>query len=165
MQSLPCKRHPHISPHVTGAEAIPKGLLALLRALIWVYRCKKWVTPTELSSESRAVTALGRVLSFPRLELKMGETTQRLCLGTNENKQTPNAKEGQVLSLRWPSPPHRPSLSLMKASAYLPISLHLRPSSPSPSCHHGLVYEPLPWKDRLIEDLAQLRPAWFPFAP
>lgn len=39
------------------------------------------------------------------------------------------------------------------------------PAPPSPSCHHGLVYEPLHSKDRLIEDLAQLRPAWFPFAP
>lgn len=37
--------------------------------------------------------------------------------------------------------------------------------SPRISCHLGFVYEPLPWKDRLIEDLAQLRSAWFPFPP
>lgn len=28
----------------------------------------------------------------------MGETTQRLCLGTKENKQTPNAKEVLIKS-------------------------------------------------------------------
>lgn len=70
----------------------------------------------------------------------------------------------------FPEAPHltttitTPSPSLMKASTYLPIHFHLFPGTPSPSCHHGLVYEPLLSKDRLIEDLAQLRPAWFPFA-
>lgn len=42
--------------------------------------------------------ALGHVLFYPRLELKMGETTQRLCLGTEENKQTPNTKEVLIKS-------------------------------------------------------------------
>lgn len=29
---------------------------------------------------------------------------------------------------------------------------------PGPSCHHALVYEPVLWKGRLIEDLVQLKP-------
>lgn len=41
-------------------------------------------------------------------------------------------------------------------------------ASPQPfSCHHGLVYEPLPWKDRLMEEPARLwlrlLPACIPF--
>lgn len=42
--------------------------------------------------------APGRVLFCLRLELKMGETTQCLCLGTKENKQTPNAIEVLIKS-------------------------------------------------------------------
>ncbi|KAK5907418.1 hypothetical protein CesoFtcFv8_005271 [Champsocephalus esox] len=65
-----------------------------------------------------------------------------------------------------PKPPPRPSSlpTLSNPHEGLPISLHLLSSSLSTSCHHSLVYEPLPWTDRLIEDLAQLRPAWFSFA-
>lgn len=67
----------------------------------------------------------------------------------------------------WSAPfaSYQPSAALTKASTYHPVSLYLLPSSHSPSCRHGLVYEPLSWKDRLMEDLAQLRPAWFSFVP
>lgn len=51
----------------------------------------------ENESDSPPI-ALGCVLSFPRLELEMGETMQRLCRGTKENKQTPNAKEVLIKS-------------------------------------------------------------------
>lgn len=51
-------------------------------------KANKWDSPP---------VARGRVLS-PRLELKMGETMQRLCLSTKENKQTTNAKEVLIKS-------------------------------------------------------------------
>lgn len=71
-----------------------------------------------------------------------------------------------MLSLWWPpSSIYRPLCASRRPSLYLLISLHLLPCSPRISCHLGFVYEPLPWKDRLIEDLAQLRSAWFPFPP
>lgn len=74
--------------------------------------------------------------------------------------------KGQMLSLWWPpSSIYWPLCASRRPSLCRLISLHLRPRSPRISCHLGFVYEPLPWKDRLIEDLAQLRSAWFPFPP
>lgn len=127
-------------------------------------RANKTVSPSSpwLGAEQYAARRLKEYdsLSFPVHWKAFGVhiadirgTTQINALSLLRFEGTSAVLEVASSTSSWSSSSHRAPCS--PAWQWPPPLSSKTPPPPIPSCHHGLVYELLPWKDRLMEESAR----------